>query len=38
MGKTHDTLIFPDEGHGFMKMKNRLTAYQRQLKFLKKHL
>ncbi len=38
MGKVHDTLIFPDEGHGFLKMKNRLTAYQRQLRFLKKYL
>jgi dipeptidyl aminopeptidase/acylaminoacyl peptidase len=38
MGKVHDTLIFPDEGHGFLKIKNRLTAYQRQLRFLKKYL
>lgn len=38
MGKIHDILIFADEGHGFLKMKNKLAAYQRQLRFLKKYL
>ena len=38
LGKVHETIIFPDEGHGFLKLKNKLTAYQRQLRFLKKHL
>lgn len=38
LGKVHETIIFPDEGHGFLKLKNKLTAYQRQLKFLKKYL
>lgn len=38
LGKVHDVLIFPDEGHGFLKMKNRVKAYSRQLQFLKKYL
>jgi dipeptidyl aminopeptidase/acylaminoacyl peptidase len=38
MGKVHDVLIFPDEGHGFLKMSNRVKAYTRQLKFLRKYL
>ncbi len=38
LGKVHETIIFSDEGHGFLKLKNKLTAYQKQLKFLKKHL
>jgi dipeptidyl aminopeptidase/acylaminoacyl peptidase len=38
LGKVHETIIFPDEGHGFLKLKNKLTAYQRQMRFLKKHL
>ncbi|MBI3244476.1 MAG: S9 family peptidase [Chloroflexi bacterium] len=38
LGKIHETIIFPDEGHGFLKLKNKLTAYQRQLRLLKRHL
>ena len=38
LGKVRETIIFPDEGHGFLKLKNKLTAYQRQMKFLKKYL
>jgi dipeptidyl aminopeptidase/acylaminoacyl peptidase len=38
LGKAHETIIFPDEGHGFLKLKNKLTAYQRQMKFLRKYL
>jgi dipeptidyl aminopeptidase/acylaminoacyl peptidase len=38
MGKIHEAIIFPDEGHGFLKMANRLKAYTSQIKFLKKHI
>jgi dipeptidyl aminopeptidase/acylaminoacyl peptidase len=38
LGKVHDVEIFPDEGHGFLKMKNRVRAYTRQMRFLKKYL
>jgi dipeptidyl aminopeptidase/acylaminoacyl peptidase len=38
LGKVHDVSIFPDEGHGFLKMNNRVRAYTRQLRFLKKYL
>ncbi len=38
LGKVHEAIIFPDEGHGFLKLTNKLTAYRRQLKFLRKYL
>ncbi|MBI1775272.1 MAG: S9 family peptidase [Proteobacteria bacterium] len=31
-------LTFPDEGHGFVKLKNRITVYSRVAGFLDKHL
>jgi prolyl oligopeptidase len=31
-------LIFPDEGHGFLKKENRISAAEVYLKFLDKHL
>ncbi len=33
-----DTLIFPDEGHGFVKPENRLDFFRRAERFLAKHL
>jgi len=38
LDKVYDVLIFPDEGHGFLKIENRVKAYTRQMEFLKKHL
>ena len=38
LGKVHETVIFADEGHGFLKLKNKLRAYQKQLRFLRKYL
>lgn len=34
----HDYKFYPDEGHGFRKLANRLDAYKRILGFLEKHL
>jgi dipeptidyl aminopeptidase/acylaminoacyl peptidase len=31
-------LTFPDEGHGFVKLKNRIAVYTRVAAFLEKHL
>lgn len=31
-------IVFPDEGHGFRKRENRITASESYLKFLNKHL
>lgn len=31
-------VLFPDEGHGFAKVKNRIRAQKAYLEFLKKHL
>ncbi len=33
-----DYVIFPDEGHGFKKRKNRITASERYVEFLDRHL
>lgn len=30
--------IFPDEGHGFRKLENRITAYRTAVEFLNKHV
>jgi dipeptidyl aminopeptidase/acylaminoacyl peptidase len=32
------SMIFDDEGHGVIKLKNKLTAYPEVARFLKKHL
>ena len=37
-GKAVEYLLFPDEGHGFARPKNRLKFYEAAEKFLKKHL
>ena len=33
-----DYVIFPDEGHGFLKKENEIKGYGQMLKFLDKHL
>ncbi|MFB6106102.1 MAG: prolyl oligopeptidase family serine peptidase [Halobacteriaceae archaeon] len=33
-----DTLVFEDEGHGFSKLQNRVTAYRRVVAFLDEHV
>lgn len=33
-----DYIIFPDEGHGFLKRENRVTASEAHLRFLETHL
>jgi dipeptidyl aminopeptidase/acylaminoacyl peptidase len=33
-----DYVIFPDEGHGFRKRENRITASEAYVKFLDKYL
>jgi dipeptidyl aminopeptidase/acylaminoacyl peptidase len=35
---TADFIRFPDEGHGWRKLKNRLFYYRREAEFLEKHL
>ena len=37
-GGTVDYLVFPDEGHGFMKKENELRAYRAMAEFLLRHL
>jgi len=31
-------LIFPDEGHGFSKLENRIDAYSAVVEFLDEHV
>ncbi len=33
-GKEADVIIYPDEGHGFLKMDNRVDAYKKNVNFL----
>jgi len=33
-GKQADVVIYPDEGHGFLKMDNRVDAYKKNVHFL----
>ena len=37
-GIDHEYIVFPDEGHGFMKSENRLKFYRHAERFLAKHL
>lgn len=37
-GVPTEYVIFPDEGHGFIKKENQIEAYSKVLKFLDKHL
>lgn len=37
-GIDHEYLLFPDEGHGFVKPENRIKFYTHAEKFLSKHL
>ena len=37
-GTPVEYVLFPDEGHGFTKKKNRITASDAYLKFLQSHL
>jgi dipeptidyl aminopeptidase/acylaminoacyl peptidase len=37
-GVAVEYVLFDDEGHGIVKLKNRLTAYSAIIKFLQKHL
>ncbi len=34
----YEIIIYPDEGHGFRKIENRVDAYVKRVEFLKKHL
>lgn len=34
----HEVIIYPDEGHGFRKIENRIDAYVKRVEFLKKYL
>jgi dipeptidyl aminopeptidase/acylaminoacyl peptidase len=38
LGVPHEVIIYPDEGHGFRKIENRIDAYTRRMAFLKQHL
>jgi dipeptidyl aminopeptidase/acylaminoacyl peptidase len=37
-GKPYETIYKEEEGHGFMKVENRVELYQRMLDFLEKHI
>jgi dipeptidyl aminopeptidase/acylaminoacyl peptidase len=38
MGVPHEVIIYPDEGHGFRKVHNRVDAYRRRAEFLGRYL
>jgi len=38
MGIAFNYVLFDDEGHGIVKLKNRIRAYNEIVKFLDKHL
>ena len=38
IGKEVELLVYPDEGHGLAKLKNRMDAYPKVAAFLDKHL
>jgi dipeptidyl aminopeptidase/acylaminoacyl peptidase len=38
LGKPHEYIVYPDEGHGFYRRKNLLDYYRRTTAFLVKHL
>ena len=38
MGVPHEVIIYPDEGHGFRQVHNRVDAYRKRVEFLNKHL
>jgi len=38
LGRDVELLVYPDEGHGLEKLKNRIDAYPRVAAFLDKHL
>ncbi len=37
-GGSVDYVLFDDEGHGIVKLKNRITAYRKATKFLRKYI
>jgi dipeptidyl aminopeptidase/acylaminoacyl peptidase len=37
-GGVVEYIVFPDEGHGLRNVANAITAYQRTLEFLDRHL
>ncbi len=37
LGKTFDAHIYPDEGHGFARIENRINAIRRQVEFLERY-
>lgn len=38
LGRPHELVIYPGEGHGFAKVENRIDAYRRRAEFLIKYL
>ncbi len=38
LGKPFETVIYPDEGHGFLKIENQVDAERRWAEFLGRHL
>jgi dipeptidyl aminopeptidase/acylaminoacyl peptidase len=38
LGVPYEVIIYPDEGHGFRKVHNRVDAYRKRAEFLNKHL
>ncbi len=37
-GKTVELIVYPDEGHGIVKHKNKVDLYPKIIKFLEKHI
>ncbi len=38
MGRAVEYVVFPDEGHGFTKLKNEFTAFTKSVEFLERNL
>ncbi len=38
LGVPHEVIIYPDEGHGFRKVHNRVDAFRKRAEFLNRHL
>lgn len=38
LGKAYECKIYPDEGHGFRRIENKVDAYRRRAEFLKRYL
>jgi len=38
LGKSVEFIVFDDEGHGIVRLKNKIVAYTAIIEFLEKHI